>query len=104
MAAWTVICEPVSNNANYKNKGGLVVLLTDGEHRHEVSRVSFTRRHSRNPEVAFDEQIQAEVAKAEEAAQIVNALLDDLERQQAEAVMAVRDRLHELLGKPLPAA
>lgn len=96
---WRVVCEPVDGNDGC-NVGGLIVCLSDGDARREVTRVAFVREHSRHPDVSFEEQLRIELGKAEAAAGLVNELLDDLEAAHAEAIMRVRDRVREILGEP----
>lgn len=101
MAVWTVICEPVSvNTETGKNRGGLRVILTDGVQEHEMSRVGFARRNSRNPGQSFEVQLQQELDKAYEAAATVNELHEELEELMNEAARKARDRIREVLGNP----
>lgn len=58
-----------------KNTGGLVIYVTNGASKDEVSRVGFIRRNTKNPRVTFEKQLDAELAKARKAAQKINELL-----------------------------
>lgn len=101
MKEWTVICEPVANNEpGKKNRGGLRVILTDGDREHELSRVAFARRNSRNPDESFVVQLQHELDKAYEVAATVNELMGEFERLQEEASRKARDLVREVLGNP----
>jgi hypothetical protein len=88
-----------------RNLSGIVVSLTDGEEYVEVSRVAFVRRNSRNPEAEFPVQLEAEIEKAELAAEALNEWLDDRERMMEERYMEIQDRVREIIGEPagLPA-
>lgn len=99
---WTVICEPVSNRSDdtVRNRGGLRVLLTDGEHEHEICRVGFARQNTRNPNESFEVQLQKELDKAYEAAVTVNELQEQLEAARADAYRKARDRIRDILGNP----
>lgn len=99
---WTVICEPVSNRSDdtVRNRGGLRVLLTDGEHEHEICRVGYARQNTRNPDESFEERLQKELDKAYEAATTVNELQSELEAAREEAYRKARDRIREVLGNP----
>lgn len=59
------------------NMGGMIVLLTNGSARQEVSRVAFIRRNSKHPEVSFQAQLDAEISKAKAAADTMNGLVSD---------------------------
>lgn len=103
--AWSVICRPAEGNpkGNGRNLGGLVVLLADGadEEEHEVTRVAFTRRRSRNPNVPFEEQLQVELEKARRAAEALTALEREYETLREEERAKAREEIRELLG-PTP--
>jgi hypothetical protein len=88
-----------------RNLSGILISLTDGEEHVEVSRVAFVRRNSRNPEAEFASQLEAEIEKAELAADALNAWLDERERMIEERYMEVQDRVREIIGEPagLPA-
>lgn len=96
--AWTVVVQPRTDNLG-KNKGGLVVALTDGDASHEVSRVAYVRRNSKNPDVEFGDQLDAEIEKAQRAADAVNDYLDELERAEDERVVKAREKVREILGR-----
>lgn len=63
-------------NADEKNEGGVVIYVADadGRNRQEVTRVGFARRHTRNPHVSFDAQLEHEVGKARTAVRVHNEL------------------------------
>jgi hypothetical protein len=67
--------EPPKEGAQGTNQGGMVVYLT-GAHggRHEVARVAWVRRNSKNPDTAFEEQLRAEVDKAKKAVEVMEEL------------------------------
>ena len=78
---WTVILRPASSNtdenAGGENRSGLVVLLTDGEGEHEMVRVAFVRRAAKakaNRDRTFEEVLEEEIAKAQQAADAMNEL------------------------------
>lgn len=74
MTGWMVECEPEGKNDDGVNEGGMIVwLVKDGE-REEVSTVGFIRRNSANPDIEFEQALEAEVAKAKVAARIKNEL------------------------------
>jgi hypothetical protein len=82
--SWEIHVEPVGKNpglldkakaaiqSNAENTGGMVIYLTNGSMKHEVSRVAFVRRASKNPNADFQTQLATEVAKAREAAKTLN--------------------------------
>lgn len=55
--------------------GGMVIYVTDGSVKHEVSRVGFNREFSANPNRSFQETLNEELEKAREAARIINETL-----------------------------
>lgn len=83
-----------------KNMSGIAVTLTDGDEEVFVARVAFARRNSRHPEADFAEQLEAEIEKAEQAADMLNEYLDERERQLEERFAEVQDRVREALGRP----
>jgi hypothetical protein len=69
---WTVSLragggEPGSDTGN--NQGGLVVYLTNGDRRKEVSRVAYVRRNSKNPKTSFEKQLRKEMDKGSHGCQ-----------------------------------
>jgi hypothetical protein len=56
-----------------ENGGGMVVYVTDGSMRREVTRVAFVREHSKNPDVLYEDQLDAEVRKAQKSVDLLNA-------------------------------
>lgn len=78
---WKVVLKPEGDrnavNEDEKNEGGIVVQLLDtaGNYRQEVSRVGYARRHSRNPDVPFDDQLKTEWDKAKVACDLLNEQL-----------------------------
>lgn len=99
MAEWTVICLPVSD-AN--KQSGIAVVLTDGDERHEVSRVAFARRDSEDPACPFEDKLLAEVAKGDSAADTMNDLIEELERLQYIARADAHEKLRAVLGNGKP--
>jgi hypothetical protein len=83
-----------------RTRSGIVISLSDGEEHVEVSRVAFVRRNSRNPEAEFASQLEAEIEKAELAADELNSWLDDRERMMEERYMEIQDRVREIIGEP----
>jgi hypothetical protein len=83
-----------------RNLSGIIISLSDGEEHVEVSRVAFVRRNSRNPEAEFASQLEAEIEKAELAADELNSWLDDRERMMEERYMEIQDRVREIIGEP----
>lgn len=74
------------------------VLLTDGEAEVETARVAFNRNFTPHPEVSLGDALEAEVAKAERAAEIVNSMFDDEDRRRAQAVYETRERVREIMA------
>lgn len=77
---WKVVLKPEGKNPgtdDEKNEGGMVVQLLDGagNFRQEVTRVAYARRHSRNPDADFDEQLRIEWDKAKAACDLLNEQL-----------------------------
>lgn len=63
-------------NRAYDNIGGFVIALENATGtRHEISRVAFIRRVSKNPEVSFEDALDAELKKAEKAAKKLDEYL-----------------------------
>lgn len=80
MADWKIVVKPEGKNpggADDTNEGGMVLYLHDGSahQRQEVSRVAFARRHSRNPDVPFKNQLDVEMEKARTAVGVLNEQL-----------------------------
>jgi hypothetical protein len=92
-ARWEVLCEPVGRNPGIVDKakaavgagsapsednvGGLVIYLTNGSSKQEVSRVAWIRRVSKNPDNKFEDQLATEINKAKAAAEVLNGSFDD---------------------------
>jgi hypothetical protein len=93
MAGWRIVVEPEGKNPGAPpppvegaeqtdeipqgtNEGGMIVYLADdgGHSKREVSRVAWVRRNGANPDVAFHEQLRAEVDKAKQAIDLINEL------------------------------
>lgn len=109
---WTVITEPRGDNPDdghtvadrrNKNTSGLAVVLTDGDIKHECSRVAFVRENSRHPDTPFEVQLQIELDKAEEAAATLNEMLVEFEAIRMDAQNKARERIREILGDEVPA-
>lgn len=96
MGVWTVVLKPISDNPT----SGLAVFLTDGEEEREMSRVAFQRRNSLHAKTGLAQQLENEMARADEAAAIVNELQEECERLQRDATRRARERITELLGQP----
>lgn len=75
------------------------ILLTDGEAEIETARVAFQRSLTSRPKVKLGDALNEEWKKAEGAAEVVNAMLDDEDRRRAEAVYEVQERVRQILGK-----
>lgn len=95
------VVEESAATARGFNRSGLRVVLTDGEETWEVSRVAFIRRNSRNPETDFPAALDAELDRAAEAADALNAAMDEAESARSEAAEKARARVREILGPPL---
>lgn len=93
---WGVILVPVEDNP----LSGLAVVLTDGDERSEVSRVGYQRKDTNNPGADLAQQLEAEIEKADAAAEIVNDFQAECDRLQAEAAERARERLRAILGEP----
>ena len=90
---WTVICTPLASPpSSRKHKGGLVVEIFNGEVRHPVAQVGYARRNTKNPDVPFDEALQAEIKKAEAAVEALNEHEDNLARIKVEADERAEER------------
>lgn len=88
---WQVVMEPHGNNpgfikraaaeagitdANPENTGGIIIYIQNGTEKHEVSRVAFVRRASKNPDMSFKKQLRHEKEKADAAVAALNELFD----------------------------
>lgn len=87
--SWRVVAEPEGNNPGLidrakaatgvgdsgKNAGGMIIYVTDGSSKKEVSRVAWIRRNSKNPKVSFEKQLKVEIDKAREAVRVLEDLL-----------------------------
>jgi hypothetical protein len=88
---WRVVCEPEGNNPGIlgkakaaasmavsgdepENMGGMVIYLTNGTSKEEVSRVGWIRRATKNPKTSFEKQLSKEVEKATASADTLNNL------------------------------
>jgi len=71
-AKWSVVLRPEGKNDDQLNTGGMVILVSDGVHRTEVSRVAFIRRNGKNPDVDYETQLDHEVGKARKSVEILN--------------------------------
>lgn len=94
---WVIQVEP----EKYGEVAGLTIYVTDGNHfrRHEVGRVAFTRSNSINPDVSFEDQLDAVMARAEKVRDLINDTLDDLDRARAAAVEKVADEVRDMLAE-----
>jgi hypothetical protein len=75
--AWTLTLAPHGSNPGSeegRNEGGMVVYLVNGGQREEVARVAWMRENSTNPDVAFQDQLDNEVAKAKHALAVLEEL------------------------------
>jgi hypothetical protein len=57
-----------------ENMGGMVIFVTNGSFKEEVSRVAWIRRASKNPDVDFATALQRELDKARESVKVLNDL------------------------------
>lgn len=71
--------EATDSNGDYLNNSHMAIVLVRQGQREVISRVAFIRRLSRNPDVAFDQQIKAEIEKARKARDAMAELLGDTE-------------------------
>lgn len=85
---WTVVTEPKGENPGLvtkalaragappkgENISGLVIYLSNGSVKQEVSRVAYIRRPEtcRNPNVPYADQLRIELAKARETCNVLN--------------------------------
>lgn len=101
--AWQVAIEPARSDEGGKNLAGLQLVLVapsgDQWDNVPVTRVAFARANSRHPDVPFDEQMDIELAKAQEAADVINTYLDERERDAVEAFDAVKGKVREIIGR-----
>lgn len=89
---WKVVAEPQGNNPSVvqkvkaavgvtepENTGGMVIFITDGTTKQEVSRVAWIRREAvcKNPKNSLDKQLRLEVGRAQDAATMLNELVGD---------------------------
>lgn len=65
----------VADDPDGQNVGGIVVLVTNGSTRQEVSRVAYVRSNSKNPDTSFNEQLSRETQKARDACDLLNGTL-----------------------------
>lgn len=98
MSDWGVIMRPVRQDSGSVSYGGLALLLTDGADEHEVSRVAFARDKSKSPKAEFGDALQQEIAKAEEAADLINDYEQKTEAARQIAVSEAQDRIREIMG------
>ena len=96
---WTPICRVHTERdpESGENLGGIVVYLTDGESEAEFSRVAFARRNSTHPDVSFVTQMETEWARAAEAADVLNDVLEEFVHVEREKVEAAKRKLKEVL-------
>lgn len=94
---WSVIAVPEGRNLG-TNQGGLIVYLTSGDRDDdvEVARVAFDRSASEHPDVEFFDALMSVLGRADQAADIVNALMADYEKGRAAALKKARAELREL--------
>ena len=71
---WKIDMEPEGKNEDNRNEGAMIVYLTDGSKREEHSAVAFARRHSRNPDLTFDEALERQAKQARAVARAKNEL------------------------------
>jgi hypothetical protein len=72
---WKVVMEPQGTRLpdvekegeEVPNKSGMILYLVGPTGRHEITRVGFIRRNTKNPEVPFEEQLDKEVEKVRKA-------------------------------------
>lgn len=100
---WSVITEAQDVQAgNGQNRSALVVMLTDGNAKIELSRVGMVRRNTKNPKIEFPDQLQLELNKASECATTINELEQYLEELRAEQEAHARKRVADIIGKVSP--
>lgn len=103
VAQWVVVCPTVNDTlADGQNRSAVRVCITDGVEVIELCRVGIIRRNTKNKDVLFPDQFQAEVDKANEITDTINDYLQYLEELRAEAAKLTRKRVHEIIGKPSP--
>lgn len=75
--AWQIVADVLGKNPGEqeeRNEGGVVIYVEANGRREEVERVAFVRENSANPEVSFDDQVEATMAKARRAIAVVEEL------------------------------
>lgn len=79
------------------------MLITDGQERVEVGRVSFVRQVSANPKTSFGDKVTEVLERADHAAEIVNEMAAELERlneeREWEVVERAKERMQGLLDE-----
>ena len=100
---WKVIAEPVDGNppepnkekgAEDKNLSGLIIYLTNGSDKREVSRVAYVRRFSSNPKDSFQKRLQRELDKANTTVTVINELYAEYDRD-LDSIRQKRDELKD---------
>jgi hypothetical protein len=104
MGRWKVESKPVPENPTPegKNESGVVVTITDGNQKVEVSRVLFVRRNARNKSVGFKRQLLKELDKAYDAVEVLNDSYlsqEQKDNMKAEAVKAADEKREKFLEK-----
>jgi predicted nucleic acid-binding Zn-ribbon protein len=92
MTQWEVLLDPVDGNSSGTsgvNEGGLIVYITDGEKRKELTRIAFNRKNSSQPKKSLDKAISEEV----KAAQLVADRINDRINQVHTKLMSVNPQV-----------
>lgn len=89
---WKVIAEPQGKNPGIikkaavacgvekaENTGGVIVYVTNGDNKQEVSRVAYIRRPDvcKNPNVTYQDQLDIEITRARDTCTKLNELLGE---------------------------
>jgi hypothetical protein len=75
---WHVVQEPVGENPSPdgKNMSGVVIYITDGVRKVEVSRVGFVRRNTVNKTIGFRRALKQQLDRAYDAVLSLNDLFE----------------------------
>lgn len=94
---WSVISEPISDNAGGANNSGVSVTLVCGQRREEMGAIGWDRKQSANPKKTVGDVWKARMADAQTLADELNRL--EVERMQnaKDALAPVRQQLQQEL-------
>lgn len=79
--AWEVVGRPFGENEHGKNKGHLLIELRSPDGRvGPVARVAYERTEAHYKDISYEDQVDAEVAKALKTIEAINTLTEHAER------------------------